>query len=127
MTKPAKKPHPVDVHVGRQLRIRRLSLGLSQTEVAKRLGLTFQQIQKNEKGANRIGAGRLYDLAEILDVPVSYFYDGLGERPRAPTGTLSAEVLATAALLERVSDPAVRRKLRALIRSLAGARDDGDE
>ncbi len=74
--------HPtgvIDKHVGNRMRIRRLSLGISQQDLARRLGLTFQQIQKYEKGANRIGASRLYELAALLDVDVNFFFDGLEE------------------------------------------------
>lgn len=69
----------IDKHVGNRVRIRRLSLGMSQQELARRLGLTFQQIQKYEKGANRIGASRLYEIAGQLDVKVSFFFEGLDE------------------------------------------------
>ncbi len=68
-------PHPVDVHVGHRLRMRRTLLGMSQEQVAEALGLTFQQLQKNERGANRIGSSRLFELSNILDVPVSYFFE----------------------------------------------------
>lgn len=70
-------PHPVDIHVGRQMRLRRVLLGLSQQRLADCLGLSFQQVQKYEKGANRLSASRLHDLARLLDVPVSYFFDEL--------------------------------------------------
>ncbi|AJD54436.1 Transcriptional regulator, contains XRE-family HTH domain [Thalassospira xiamenensis M-5 = DSM 17429] len=72
-------PHAVDIHVGKRLRMRRTLLGLTQNAVAKSVGLTFQQLQKYERGGNRIGASRLYDLAQALDVPVSYFFDDLPE------------------------------------------------
>src|SRR5688572_29580451 len=68
-------PDPVDVHVGQRLRVRRSLLGLSQEKLAESIGLTFQQIQKYERGMNRISAGRLYQFSKILDVPVTYFYD----------------------------------------------------
>jgi transcriptional regulator with XRE-family HTH domain len=71
-------PDPVDVHVGQRLRVRRSLLGLSQEKLAESIGLTFQQIQKYERGMNRISAGRLYQFSKILDVPVTYFYDQLG-------------------------------------------------
>jgi len=66
---------PVDVHVGSRVRLRRTLLGLSQERLGEAVGLTFQQIQKYERGANRIGASRMYDLAHVLDVPVSFFFD----------------------------------------------------
>ncbi len=68
-------PHPVDVHVGQRLRLRRKLAGLSQTELGEKIGVTFQQLQKYESGANRISASRLFDLSRVLDVPVSYFFD----------------------------------------------------
>lgn len=70
-------PDPIDVHVGQRLRVRRSLLGLSQEKLAESIGLTFQQIQKYERGMNRISAGRLFQFSKILDVPVSYFYDQL--------------------------------------------------
>ncbi len=70
-------PDPVDVHVGQRLRVRRSLLGLSQEKLAESIGLTFQQIQKYERGMNRISAGRLYQFSKILDVPIAYFYDQL--------------------------------------------------
>ena len=73
----ATNPDPIDVYVGARIRGRRTMLGMSQGDVAKRLGLTFQQVQKYERGINRIGAGRLFRLAEILDVDTAYFWDGM--------------------------------------------------
>ena len=70
----AAKPDPIDVHVGYRLRLRRMMVGMSQVKLAKNVGLTFQQIQKYEKGTNRICASRLYEFAGILDVPVEYFF-----------------------------------------------------
>ncbi len=70
-------PDSVDVHVGQRLRVRRSLLGLSQEKLAEAIGLTFQQIQKYERGINRISAGRLYQFSKILSVPISYFYDNL--------------------------------------------------
>src|SRR5665213_2163790 len=71
------KPHPVDVHVGSRLRLRRTLLGMSQEKLGHAIGLTFQQVQKYERGANRIGASRLYELSRVLDVPVTFFFDAL--------------------------------------------------
>jgi transcriptional regulator with XRE-family HTH domain len=75
----AKKPNPIDVHVGARLRQRRLTRGVSQEKLGEQLGVTFQQIQKYEKGSNRIGASRLFEVSRILDIPVGYFYEGLPE------------------------------------------------
>ena len=72
-------PNPIDVHVGTQLKLRRISLGLTQERLADELGITFQQVQKYEKGLNRIGASRLWDLAQVLGVSVAYFYENLDE------------------------------------------------
>lgn len=73
-------PDTVDIHVGQRLRVRRSLLGLSQEKLAEAIGLTFQQVQKYEKGMNRISAGRLFQFSKILDVPVSYFYENISEK-----------------------------------------------
>lgn len=129
-------PNPVDVHVGLRLRMRRMMLSLSQEKLGEALGVSFQQIQKYEKGSNRIGAGRLQDIARRLEVPISYFYDDMpGSEPAtgfADTGvsyvsellTSSDGVELTRAFL-RVKDPAVRRRIVELVKSIAG--QDGDE
>ena len=72
-------PNEMDVHVGQRLRVRRSLLGLSQEKLAESLDITFQQVQKYERGTNRISAGRLFDLSKILDVPVSYFFEQFGQ------------------------------------------------
>lgn len=71
-----RNPEPIDAVVGKHIRLRRLSKGLSQTELGKRVGVTFQQVQKYEKGVNRVGASRLLRIAEVLEVPVSFFFEG---------------------------------------------------
>ena len=78
--KGSRRPNPIDVHVGSRVRFRRMLLGMSQEKLGEKLGLTFQQIQKYEKGINRIGASRLFDLAQVLGVPVQFFYE------EAPSG-----------------------------------------
>jgi len=70
-----KKPNPIDAHVGSRVRLRRMLLGMSQERLGNSIGLTFQQVQKYEKGANRIGASRLYHISNILDVPVGFFFE----------------------------------------------------
>ena len=70
-----KKPNPIDIHVGSRIRLRRTMLGMSQEKLGESLGITFQQIQKYEKGTNRVGASRLQNIASILNVPVSFFFD----------------------------------------------------
>jgi transcriptional regulator with XRE-family HTH domain len=76
---PAGAPNPIDVHVGARMRLRRTLLGLSQERLGGMIGLTFQQVQKYERGANRISCSRLFDLSRALDVPVSYFFDDMPE------------------------------------------------
>src|SRR6202022_4033823 len=77
------KPNPTDIHVGARVRLRRTLLGMSQEKLGNAVGLTFQQIQKYERGANRIGASRLYDMASVLDVPVQFFFDEMPAEPAA--------------------------------------------
>ena len=72
-------PNPVDVHVGSRVRLRRTLLGMSQEKLGEAIGLTFQQVQKYERGANRVGASRLYDLSRVLDVPVGFFFDDMSD------------------------------------------------
>jgi transcriptional regulator with XRE-family HTH domain len=140
----ARKANPIDVHVGSRVRLRRMLLGMSQERLGERLGLTFQQVQKYEKGVNRIGASRLFDLAQVLGVPVQFFYDdappglhesmgytshlthagpGIGERT---SESYIVEFLSTREGLElnrafnRISDARVRRSIVELVRSVAG-------
>ena len=82
--KGSRRPNPIDVHVGSRVRFRRMLLGMSQEKLGEKLGLTFQQIQKYEKGINRIGASRLFDLAQVLGVSVQFFYE------EAPAGEVAA-------------------------------------
>ena len=99
---PAKPPNPVDRHVGSRVRMRRIMLGMSQEKLGEGLGLTFQQIQKYEKGTNRIGASRLHQISEILQVPVSFLFEGSPGTSSAksfdesPSPTYVADFLATA-------------------------------
>ena len=87
-----KKPNPVDTHVGSRVRLRRMLLGMSQERLGESMGLTFQQVQKYEKGVNRIGASRLFQISRILDVPIQFFFeeaphiDGSGVRGMAEAG-----------------------------------------
>lgn len=80
-----KNPNPIDIHVGARLRMRRVLQGMSQENLGERLDLTFQQVQKYEKGANRVSASRLYQIGEILRVPVEYFFDGLPDPSTSST------------------------------------------
>ncbi len=115
-------PHPIDVHVGRRVRLRRTLLGLSQTQVAEPLGITFQQFQKYENGANRISASRLYQAARILDVPVLFFFDGLDEGAEVSSPDdiwLKTETLKFVRAYYRIGDPAARKGLRKLVQAMA--------
>ena len=75
--------HPVDVHVGKRVRHRRWLIGMTQQQLAERVGIKFQQIQKYETGANRVSASRLWDIADALEVPVSFFFEGIEEQEKS--------------------------------------------
>ncbi len=115
-------PHPIDLHVGRRLRELRMLNGLGQTEIAKLLGITFQQVQKYERGTNRVSASRLYDIAQALKVPVSYFYDDI---PHELTDKSIAQrnKIVTQLFVSR-EDPMQRRETLELVRSYYGVEDD---
>jgi transcriptional regulator with XRE-family HTH domain len=119
---------PVDVHVGARLRQRRQMLSISQEKVAEELGLTFQQIQKYERGANRISASRLHQLSELLDVPLSFFFDGLPMsrtvEPRAP-GSSDQETAELARNFEAIDDADVRRRVLRMVEALAQMSEHG--
>lgn len=114
------KPSPIDVHVGARVRLRRTLLGMSQEKLGEAIGLTFQQIQKYERGANRIGASRLYDLSRVLDVPVAFFFDDIA--PVAGEGSL-VDALAEAPAAGYESDAMVRRETLELVRAYYRIRD----
>ena len=80
-------PHIVDLHVGKRIRQRRWLVGMTQQELGEKVGIKFQQIQKYETGANRVSASRLWDISQALEVPVTYFFDGLSQKPRTKSGT----------------------------------------
>jgi transcriptional regulator with XRE-family HTH domain len=108
----------IDARVGGRVRLRRTLLGLSQGTLGQKLGLTFQQVQKYEQGANRIGASRLYALSRILEVPISYFFDDLEYEIRAPAETEDGELAAGDSRKEAVgSDPLMRRETLELVRA----------
>lgn len=128
----AKAPNPVDKYVGSRVRMRRIMLGMSQEKLGEALDLTFQQIQKYEKGTNRIGASRLQQISDILQVPVSFLFEG------GPTGSLNAEGLTDAPspayvsdflatseglaltrAFTRISDPKLRRTIVDLVEQMA--------
>ena len=132
MTLPKKTPNPIDIHVGSRIRLRRNMISMSQEKLGEALGITFQQIQKYEKGTNRVGASRLQQISKVLGVPVSFFFeDAPGD---APEGSGMAEASSTSFVVDflssseglqlnrsfvRISDPKVRRKIIELVRTLA--------
>jgi len=133
------KPNPVDVHVGKRVRLRRTLLGLSQEKLGAALGLTFQQVQKYERGTNRIGSSRLFRLSQILDVPVSFFFDDMEQDVAAPAGgvaegtrpTFESDQLSRRETLElvrayyRIVDPTVRKRLFELVKAVANSEKTG--
>lgn len=126
-----KRPDEIDIYVGERMRVRRLMLGMSQDALGRALGLTFQQIQKYEKGSNRIGAGRLFRLAKTLQVPVGFFYEDLpgSEDMPATANAASAvarnmkspEILNLNLVFDQISDPHVRTQIIELIRAIAAS------
>jgi transcriptional regulator with XRE-family HTH domain len=127
-------PHPIDVHVGSRVRLRRNMLSLSQEKLGEAIGLTFQQVQKYERGANRIGASRLMELSRVLDVPVSFFFDETDpvRAPAIPTGfeetpqegfdsdpMRKRETQDLVGAYYEIEDAAVRRRLFDLAKALA--------
>ena len=135
-----KKPNPIDTHVGSRVRLRRTMLGLSQEKLGEALGITFQQVQKYEKGSNRIGASRLQRISEVLNVPVSFFFeDAPSSGQPAPGfaepsgGDYVADFLSSSEGLQlnrafvKISDPKVRRRVVELVRSLAEEEEAGEK
>ena len=125
-----KAPHPVDIHVASRLRERRVVLGISQQKLAATLGLSFQQVYKYERGANRLSAGRLYDLAKVLGVPLTFFFEDIADTstPAAPLANDGhndplgrREAAEFFAAYRALSDPVVRRRLRQLVKALSEA------
>jgi transcriptional regulator with XRE-family HTH domain len=137
------RPSPIDIHVGSRIRLRRTLMGMSQERLGEALGLTFQQVQKYERGVNRVGASRLFDLSRVLDVPISFFFDdmpeslasagagqGVGLKGRRSTGfsdaqdSFSDDALSRRETLElvrayyRITDASVRKRVFELIKSL---------
>lgn len=134
-------PSPVDIHVGTRIRLRRTLMGISQEKLGEALGLTFQQVQKYERGVNRVGASRLYDLSRVLDVPIGFFYDdmpdklagmhGTGHTTRATGGFAEPqdgfntdeslnrrETLELVRAYYRINEPSVRKRVFELIKSM---------
>jgi transcriptional regulator with XRE-family HTH domain len=126
-------PHPIDVHVGARVKLRRMILGMSQETLGKALGLTFQQIQKYDKGVNRIGASRIFELSQLLEVPIQYFYEDYGDTGAGRAQGL-AEPDAGEAFMQLVNspegvelcrhfaeirDPKVRKRVLDLVKTIA--------
>ncbi len=134
----ARKPNPVDVHVGSRVRLRRMFVGMSQERLGEQMDLTFQQIQKYEKGTNRIGASRLFQLSEILSVPVGFFFEGMdmpsaAQASRAPGFAEPASESYVMDFLDsregvelnrafvKITDPKVRKSIVDMVRAMAEA------
>ncbi len=128
-----KTPNPIDKHVGSRVRMRRMMLGMSQTALGDGLGLTFQQVQKYEKGTNRVGASRLQHISHILQVPVSFFFEGAPHVPGQPKGgsetpspayvtdfLASSGGLALTKAFTRIKEPKLRRRIVDLVKEIAG-------
>jgi len=132
-----KAPNPIDKHVGSRVRMRRMMLAMSQEKLGDALGLTFQQVQKYEKGTNRIGASRLQQISHILQVPVAFFFEGApnlrgqdGPRTDAPSPAYVPDFLATSEGLAltkafmKIKVPKLRRRIVDLVEEIAGEDDD---
>jgi len=137
------RPHPVDVHVGGRVRMRRTLLGMSQEKLGEAIGLTFQQVQKYERGTNRIGASRLHDLSKVLDVPIGFFFEELGDWQASKAAAkvqgfaeehadfdldpmAKRETLELVRAYYRIKDPAVRKRLFEMCKALAAAGEESE-
>ena len=135
MDQSVRAPNPVDIHVGARVRLRRTLLGMTQTGLGKAIGLTFQQVQKYERGVNRIGSSRLYDLARVLDVPVNFFFDDMPEAIASKSGAASSgpperaeefdpdivskrETLELVRAYYKIENPLVRKRLFEMVKAL---------
>jgi transcriptional regulator with XRE-family HTH domain len=130
---PKKSPNSTDKHVGSRVRMRRMMLEMTQTQLGNDIGLTFQQVQKYEKGTNRIGAGRLHEISRILQVPISFFFEGSPHEPGAPVETDGAPVptyvtdflatsdgLALTKAFMQIKDANLRRRIVSLVQEITG-------
>ncbi|APO71096.1 helix-turn-helix domain-containing protein [Rhizobium mongolense] len=131
----AKEPSAVDIEVGRRIRMQRRVLGMSQSALAERVSVTFQQVQKYEKGSNRVGASRLQGIADCLNVPVSFFFEGMAGADESESGLVkgmddltgfisTAEGLALNRAFLAVKDARIRQKIVGLVKSLASLEGD---
>jgi len=131
-----KQPNPIDIHVGSRVRLRRMMLGMSQEKLGESLGITFQQIQKYEKGTNRIGASRLQHIATVLSVPVSFFFEDAPGTPDEAAGfgetrpahyvvdfLSSSEGIQLNKAFVRIKDAKLRRRIIDLVKAAAGDED----
>jgi transcriptional regulator with XRE-family HTH domain len=132
-----KAPNPIDKHVGSRVRMRRMMLGMSQEKLGDALDLTFQQVQKYEKGTNRIGASRLQQISQILQVPVAFFFEGAPNIAGRPVGAAdapspayvsdflaSSEGLALTKAFMHIKDAKVRRRIVDLVEAIVGEQAD---
>jgi transcriptional regulator with XRE-family HTH domain len=125
----AKRPNSTDAYVGSRVRMRRKMIGLSQEKLGEQLGITFQQVQKYEKGANRIGASRLQTISQVLEVPIGYFFPaepaaagGMGESAQSDYVSdfmMSSEGIELNRAFAQIKDPKLRRKVIDLVRTMA--------
>ena len=130
-----KKPHPIDIHVGARVRMLRTMLGMSQDKLGDSLGLTFQQIQKYEKGVNRIGASRLFEIAKVLEIPIQFLFEDFDSFTNTPYGFAenapdsdssmlmdflsSPEGIQLCRHFAQIEDPRVRRRVIDLVKTLS--------
>ncbi len=131
-----RSPNPVDTHVGTRIRLRRQVMKMSQEKLGNALGVTFQQVQKYERGANRVGASRLWKMSQVLEVPVSFFYEGLDEdvpalefaegdqTPIVYEFINSTDGVSLAMAVSKIKNKAVRRQILELARSLSGEEEE---
>ena len=135
-----KLPNLIDKHVGRRVRWRRRELNFSQEKLGELLGLTFQQIQKYEKGVNRISAGRLFEMARVLDTNISYFYQGADEMGEAMargfaeedqneivTGLIDGDAVDLVVAFQSIPDPKLRQSILTMVRNSAEAFSEDDK
>lgn len=121
------KPHDVDIHVGSRVRLRRSALGLSQDQLGAAIGLSFQQVQKYERGANRIGASRLYEMSKVLQTPISFFFENLNNQELKEESNASyqadpameRETLELMRAYHQIEDPKQRKKILKLVQVVA--------
>ncbi len=138
-------PNPIDVHVGGRVRLRRTLLGMSQEKLGEAIGLTFQQVQKYERGSNRIGASRLYDLSRVLDVPVGFFFDDMTDEVAArspgqirgrtaemdevhfePNPMARRETLELVRAYYKIGDSSVRKRLFEMVKALGASAETSE-